>query len=379
MIYFVLLFVIIVLGGIVKPRKSLYARKAYMIITFGLLIALSGFRSPEVGRDVAGHYAQNYELISNMKWGELLPFSIAGGYEIGYCYFNKLIGSLTQGNIQWFLFITSFFIYGVLGLFIYKKSPNVIFSVLLLLFTCQYYMYMNILRQAMAVSIIILGYLIADECKRKITAIIIFSLFILLAMTFHTSAIFCFIMLTFYYLKFDKKMYKICLCFSILFFISFASFYNEALTLLGEGNKYEMYEGGHAEAQGHINIQSVTNALLTVGAFLSLKYVGVRNININKKNRKYIDESDMNFILYASFFAGLFRFMTLQMNILNRFSFYFMPFVLIAYPIAYYDMQGNYKRIKQIIILLFFIYFTITTNRYAEELYGVIPYKICIF
>ncbi len=374
MIYFILLLVIVVLDKIIRPQQSLSARKTYIVIVFSLLIAVSGFRSPEVGRDVAGHYAQNYELISSLKWSELTPFSIAGGYEIGYCYYNKLIGLLTNSNIQWFLFITSLIIYGILGLFIYKKSQNITLSILLLLFTCQYYMYMNILRQAMAVSFIIMGWLIAEKFKQKNIATIIFALFILLAMTFHTSAIFCFIMLLFYYFKFNKKNYAICLCFSIIFFISFSTFYNEALSFLGEGNKYEMYEGAHAEAQGTINIQSITNAVLTAGAFITLKYIGLKNRK-KEKIREYVSDLDLNFILYATFFAGLFRLMTLQMNILNRFSFYFMPFVLIAYPIAFSGIRGRGKILKPIIMLLFFIYFAITTNRYAETLYGVVPYE----
>lgn len=52
-----------------------------------------------------------------------------------------------------------------------------------------------------------------------------------------------------------------------------------------------------------------------------------------------------------------------------------MPFVLIAYPIAFSGIRGRGKILKPIIMLLFFIYFAITTNRYAETLYGVVPYE----
>lgn len=373
MIYFVLLFVIIVLGGIVKPRKSLYARKAYMIITFGLLIALSGFRSPEVGRDVAGHYAQNYELISNMKWGELLPFSIAGGYEIGYCYFNKLIGLLTQGSVQWFLFVTSFIIYSILGLFIYKKSPNPAMSTLLLLYSCQYYMYMTMLRQAMALCVILLAWMISEEVKSKKLSYLICGGGVFIASYFHTSAILCIVILCFKFFKFKRNTIILSICIIFIFFLAYNYFYQITLDLLGAGNKYEMYEGHHADAQGYSNLQTYVNIILTLGAFVLLAYAKFfdRDNYIGK-------EKITDFLLFMTLFAGVFRLMTLQMNILGRFSYYFIPFILIGYPIAYNCLGKKVLMIKNIIYAMYFIYFVFITIKYAETQYGVIPYKFGI-
>lgn len=376
MIYYILLLAIVFLSAIIKPQRSQSAKKKFVLLSFTLLIALAGFRSPEVGRDVAGHYAANYEVIGSLRWSELLPYSVAGGYEIGYCYFNKLVAMLTGSDVQWFLFVTSFFIYGAFGLLIYKKSPDAIMSILLLLFSCQYYMYMNVLRQAMALSIILLGWLLSQRMRKRTWATVCMLASISLAMTFHTSAVFCVVMAIFPYLKFNKATYTMCIVFAVVFFVSFSIFYNEALSLLGAGNKYEMYEGFHSDAQGYVTIATVTNALLTFGAFLSLKYIGLSD---SKQTCgaicQTVDRKEIDFLLYASFFAGLFRLMTLQMNILNRFSLYFVPFILLAYPMAFVGSKGKTATVKHLVLLLFFVYFFFTTERYAAELYGVIPYK----
>ena len=374
MIYFIQLFAVALLGKIINPKYSLSSRRLYTIITFGIIIAIAGLRSPEVGRDVAGHYAENYEIISNMRWNELFQFStIGGGYELGYCYFNKLIGSLTDGNINWFLFITSLFIYGILGLFIYFKSPDPAMSSLLLIYSCQFYMYMTMLRQAMALCIVLLAWIISEKVESKKSSYLILLIGIILASYFHTSAILCIVIIFFKAIEFRRTTILISIFIILLFFLSYSSFYQITLDLLGSGNKYEMYEGNHADAKGYFNIQTFVNIILSLGAFILLvysKFYDKRDI----KNKQQIT----SFLLFMTLLAGTFRLMTIQMNILSRFSYYFIPFILIGYPIAYSSLGKKTYIIKQIMYFMYFLYFSFITIKYAETQYGVVPYKFGI-
>ena len=351
-IYFVLAVYIYIYGNLYRANSSDRRRKIYLIVTFGVLILVAGLRDPSVGTDLVGHYAKRFNMIGDYSWSQIPTLSTTIGYEIGYCYF------------------------------IYKESTDVILSTELMLFTCFYYRFMTMMRQGLAISIILVAYTLMNNSERRLKDYIKFALLILLASTFHSSAILCILMILFDRLRFTKKQIIIGVGVMVVFYLFYMNFYTVALNFFGTGNNYERYLTSASEGVGHINLQTIYNFILAFVPFLLGYYVWVWE----KKTEKHLfkdDESayclakNESFLLYMVLIASTFNLLIFRMNILNRFSLYFTPFVLILCPyvISSMKLKSNKPIVRACIYFMFGFYFVWLTITKAAEFYGVVPYR----
>lgn len=381
-IYFVLAVFICLYGKLYRANSSNRRRKIYLIVTFGVLILVAGLRDPSVGIDLAGHYAKRYNMIGSYSWSRIPEFSATIGYEIGYCYYTRFL-HLFSSDVQFFVFVTSLIIYAGFGYFIYKESTDVVLSTEIMLFTCMYYMFMTMLRQGMAIVIIVVAYALLDNSTRSLKDYIKFACLILLASTFHSSAALCFLMILFDRMKFTRKQIFIGIGAIAVFYIFYMKLYTVALGLFGTGNNYERYLTSATEGVGNINRQTIFNFLLTFGVFLLGYYVlvwekkAVKTFLENSENMYCLAKNE-SFLLYMVLIASAFRLLIFRMNILNRFSLYFTPFMMILCPYAISSMKlnSNKKIIRAITYLLFGIYFIWITITKSAEFYGVVPYQL---
>lgn len=379
-IYFITILAIILYAGLFKNvNNSERRKKIFLFLAFGTLTLVAMMRSPSVGIDLAKHYARNYTLIASSGWRGLPAISISTGYELGFVYYCKFI-SLISHNVQWFIAITSIIVYSVMGRFIYRYSNNVFLSTYLFITSCCYYMFMNILRQALAVSIILIAYdfLCKKEEKGKISGYLIFAVMVLLASSFHQSAIIALLFILVDVLQFKKRhcVYAIIGVFTIynlydrayLFFIKFVS----------NGQRYLAHITNEYEGVVSIDIYTIINILLTIGASaLGYYYLILRRRKLSGAFEccrvsalRYQKESTL---LYLSLMAGICRMLTTRMNILNRATFYFLPFVFIMYPLAIKNSTYR-KLLKYTIYILFGLFFFFVTLFLAGDYYGVVPY-----
>ena len=179
LMYFIMLFVIIIL--IMLSKRINNSEKKFLICTYIVLVFISGFRNYNVGVDTK-LYSSFFEYAKNISYSNLHNVR----YEYGFALFCKLLSTLNN-NYHYLLFATSAFInYAVLN-FIKKNSKNVYFSVIMYILCNFFFSYMNVMRQAIAISIILLNY---ESLKKE--KYLKFSIGILFAMLFHTSAILCF-------------------------------------------------------------------------------------------------------------------------------------------------------------------------------------------
>ena len=380
-IYFVLAVFIYLYGKLYRANSSNRRRKIYLIVTFGVLILVAGLRDPSVGTDLAGHYAKRYNMIGSYSWSQIPTFSATIGYEIGYCYFTRFLHFFSS-DVQFFVFATSFLMCAAFGYFIYKESTDVVLSAELMLFNCFYYRFMTMMRQGLAISIILVAYTLLNGSERKLKDYIKFALLILLASTFHSSAILCMLMILFDRLKFTKKQIIFGVGAMVAFYLFYMNFYTVALNFFGTGNNYERYLTSATEGVGNINMQTIYNFLLAFVPFLLGYYVLVWE----KKKEKHLfkdDESayclakNESFLLYMVLIASTFNLLVFRMNILNRFSLYFTPFVLILCPYAISSMKlkSNKPIVRACIYFMFGVYFVWLTITKAAEFYGVVPYR----
>lgn len=374
-IYFFLAGALLLYGISYKANLSNRRKRNYILIAFGILTLVAALRSPEVGRDLASHYAKRYEMIGSYSWEQIPEFSVLTGYELGYCYYTKILNFISP-NVQFFIAVTSIIIYGITGYFIYKKSSDVVMSTELFMLMCVYYMYMNILRQSLAISIVLVGYLLFDKHNRNKKGYIEFILMILLASTFHNSALLCFIMLLLDKIKFTGQQMLISTGAFIVAYIFYFKIYEFALVFLGRDN-YERYLTSATEGVGNMNMQSIALLFLTAGAFVLAFYVFVlKTDNKPKSIQEQMVDRDTNFMLHMGLMAILCRALLFRMNIINRASYYFIPFVLLLYPnaIKKFSLRNDRIILRVGIYCAFIFYFVLITVLYADQFYGAVPY-----
>lgn len=378
-IYFVLAGFIPLYGFLTHANRNNFRKKQFVFVVFGIMTLISALRASTIGIDLGLHYAKNYELISSVNWSDIPIFATLKQYELGYCYFTKLLTYIST-DVQFYIIFTSVVIYGVHGYFFYKKSEDVILSSSLFMFFCLFYMYMNIVRQAIAVSILIMAYLIFSESKKKVHNYVVFVLLVILASGFHSSAILCLVYLLFDKLKFTKIHMLLGIVVTALIYVGYSSVYKFVLSILGGNDKYSSYLDSEEYGVGYMNLQSIYYVIITLGAFLLGYYILVWKDKTSHKlfaKQEYKVKSNESFMLYMSFIAFACRLLIFKMSIITRFTFYFIPFVLILYPYAI----SKFKRRSNRIILnltvygVCLIYFVWVTLSNADTLYGVVPYE----
>lgn len=206
------------------------SRKYVNFICFFILFIFLGIRY-EVGRDLLWFYPMaaekeliNFSLFDNLKNVDITVWK--GNYYL-YRYLGFEILDKTLFKIVWFLgepqFIT--LIYSYLGLIFIKngilKIEKKYIKYIWILFFCFsefFFLYTNLIRQSVAISIIFYSYKFIEERKP-----IKFLICILLAMGFHTSAIF---MLPLYFFNYIKRVNR-----KILILIYILCFFGKEIIL----------------------------------------------------------------------------------------------------------------------------------------------------
>lgn len=379
-IYFIVV-VLIMLYPLIHKRINATSRRRrkFLFYAFGILVLLAILRSPQVGRDLAGHYAKNYEIIANMSWSGLADFSNHSGYEIGFVYFCKLISYISH-DVQWFVAITSIVIYGITARFIYKHSEDVVMSTLLFVLSCSYYMYLTMIRQALAICIVLIAYDVLISDIKRFHKYLLFTGLVLFAALFHQSAILCLTFILFDNLKFKRMHIILALVITVGLYSMYDKAYLFVLSFMGNTERYLAHIASETEGVGGLDWITLLNIILTFGAFVlgyyffEFKNKRTQN-NIKNNDKNIMTEQHSSILLYLSLMAGVFRLLVVRMNILNRVTFYFLPFIFVLYPMAA-RKSGRFRQfIKLGVYFMYFLYFVYMTWKLAGSYYGVVPYE----
>ena len=381
LIYYILLIVLLVFGFIANNRRNRKNRTRYLIGVFFLLILIASLRDSSVGTDLNLHYAKNYLLVKNYSWGQILEYSKRTTYDIGFCYFCKLL-SVINPSVQFFIAMTSIFSILPIGILVYKHSDDYCMSSVIFLCYCLFYMYMNIIRQALAVGVVCIAYIILMsnfnvKIKQLISLVVI-----VLASLIHQSAILCLFILIARRIKFTKRKSLLFILLGLVVLINYQFIYNIILRILGESNKYERYIESVTEGNGNFNMQSLASFCLVCGAFFIALFVNKKiKVQLDERTQqddiKYLNIRNEEFSIWMVGVAAICRLLIFRMNIIARFSYYFLPFVLLVYPNMLKYMKKSQRRyLKRGIYIIFILYFIWMTVKYADPFYGVEPYKL---
>lgn len=340
MIYFSIFFFSGVILFITQHNKNKLIKKIGYVISFFTILLPHGLRYG-IGTDYFYTYVPYFKFISKGKRYFAEPL---------FNFLNIAVDKLT-GDYKLLFFISSFIFFYLIFITLRKTSKNITISVLLL-FLCQVYFYsMNMVRQSIAISIVLFAYLVINNGE-KIKKIII----IIFASLFHSSAIF---LLPFLYLS--KKQYTnkqkiitVCVCFIINAFFS-----NFVLGVISKYTNYAWYL--NSEYAG----MDVSLTLLITNFMIFL--IGVKYSSYEKDNLTFKICNNMNFFGFClSIFTSI--------PLISRIVRYFTIFQIILIPYFFSFEKNSTRRIILKTIIYIVLLFGVINQIYIKGGEEVLPY-----
>lgn len=371
MIIYIISAICILLYTIVfNVNKTNRRKKIFLCFSFGILFFIAAVRKYTVGTDLNIVYKPIFDVVKSTSWTELKNIKI----EIGFIYFLKILSCISE-DIQLVIFITSFIIYSAYAVFIYKNSEDVGLSTVLFILLNTYLMSMNIIRQELAIAIIL--YFFGFLKKKKY---LIFSIIVFIATLFHSSALFFLILIPLGNIRVKKQyfIYSFIVIAIICIYIGpLVNSFSGILSIESNNKDYSTYLLNNRHGVGYINTSSISEFIVALLIYIIVAYYYVLlRKSCNNMNKK-IDMYNENIEIFGTMLYFLFVTSTFKMNVISRLSYYFLPIVLIALPkaISKSIRRDNKRIIIYSIYGLLLIKYIFTVVILADTLYGVTPYR----
>jgi hypothetical protein len=340
----------------IKKSKMLTinAKKLYLVIVFFPLLILSALRSVNIGNDTdTYHHIFNISTYTNFK--DFLEMNVHR-WEKGFLVFTKLISSISD-NPQLLIAISSIISLFFVGRFIYLYSKKPSLSVFLFVTMRFYFFFMSNIRQSIALGLVLFGY---DFIKKK--RIIPFSIVILIAAQFHSTAIIFFFAYFIDNIKYSNKYFLGSVLITVLIFIGFDSFMRILLTVAPDRYLNYVNTSYYTDAT---NVANIANFATTL-AVLFLSYM----LRYYKNN----DKSEISFYyLLISVCIGL---LSIKFGMFSRIQHYFYIFSIVLIPNMMSKLNNKHTKliVSFIIVICFFLYHIIILAL-RPEWQNVYPYE----
>lgn len=332
-VYYILLIILVIFS--VRENKRNQNRLTF--IAFLLIFFLFSFRSYDVGIDTTG-YIDEY----------LLQTSEFRGTDIGFTKYNELLYRIGLSARQ-YLFITSFLICFPVYFFIRKVSDKKSLTYIFYITIGNFVFNLSGIRQSLAVSIILVGYLLTLYVSSKRLRYLIFTGFIILAALFHASALFCLVLVVMLWVSQKRfKLSKILLAIFIIIpvVLPFTGFFESFLEDLMI-SRYENYEADSSR----INI--IAYFVIPYVIFIYLTY-----LKYYDKQTAYIPTE--NFAYLCSFMYVVSASASFYIPIINRMEFYFsLPMVSLIPTLTTRSSSSNRTTILVAIVIICALFFYI--------------------
>lgn len=365
-IYLVQLALIFVLDAFFHPETDKTRRRLFYILVFLLLVIVSGMRGYSVGVDTHS-YVRVYNSIARTDIANLR-------FELLFSVYLKTLHFFSS-DPRLLIVVSSVICVGSYCYFAYRFSKISLLSLLLYITLDLYFSQMNIMRQAISMSIIMIAFsLILDNAffrKRKWLSILISGLLILMAIGFHSVAIVAlipwFILIR---TPADKEEFSlqntllwivvlslfVFVFYSLIMWISSVLFASEADYYFNSIFSDSNYFG------------SLLNVLVSV-SFLTVGAIALRGRVLDRMQRFGLIMLGANLIFLV---------LSMRMEIWERIAGLFSAYTaLIWVPefMSVIENRNNYVIIKWAIILLTFTKMIVILV-FRPEWTGVVPYVI---
>ena len=314
---YIVLVIIIVLAELLRERlhwdKVRKDRLFLGIVIFSCAL-LMGVRGGEVGVDT-NSYQEIFDNISKSGFWDIVANRDDSRMEIGYALLMKVCSCIIN-NYFFFQIVVSFLFCFGMGKFIRDNSENIVMSTVIFVGSGIFLQAFGITRQYLAVVLVANSWTYLKE-KRVIRS----SLLIILAATVHNSAILFFIAIVVYLLKEKKLLLNLAPIAIVIVALNYEGIINAIISLSGDTfEKYNMYLGN---SLARISAGGITVMWIIIG-ILSI-YVVYQKSQIS---------SSQKIEAIFSFSYVIFSFLGIYFNYADRVGYYFMPFILLTFPVA---------------------------------------------
>lgn len=317
-----------------------------------------GCRGISVGVD-SRKYEMIFESIKGVEWKNIFSYYL----EPGYVLINKLVFFL-GGEFRWVLLINAAITMIGIYNFIIQCSNNKIMSLYLFITIGYFGSTMNIMRQFLSLTFILMAYICVLNKKKNY---IIF-LYVVIAMLIHTSSIVVMAVIIIYKVLYLKNIKYSNILKAVFLFCSIIAVFllGEILSLFNWINYDYLVSGAGYEY-----------SIFNFSFLLKLVMIGV-GIYVLGHQKRYIDQELNNIQLfhYLNIVSCLMNVASISFNMFTRLNIYFsfslivlIPNIIEVFPIS------NKKIIKAVLYFIFFVLFII---QLFSNNNGIVPYNTLI-
>lgn len=346
---YILTFLIIFFIGVMFNKfwhRSPKTKKYYLVITFIPLFLVSGWRADNVGTDTY-NYLLGFRSIRDVSPSSM--FEIVR-WEYGYVLLNK-VSSILSNNEQIILVSTSFLVLSGVMYFIYINSENIVFSVFLYISLYLYLFSFNGIRQAIAMSILVMGFHLIMERKFFRYLIVV-----LMATLFHETAI---LMLSLYFIYYFKFNMKNVLVVSFIFVLSFISIELIISYILSFTRSLS-----YIDTTAIVERSGILFPLINFSIFVFMLYIKITN---------HIKDPILDLFLFIAILGFFGSLLSIKVYKLLRLNYYFMIYYIVSIPYSLKLIRS--KRLKLIMsYLVIAISSVYLIARLTSGWHGIIPY-----
>ena len=347
---YAVLFMFAGMARFLKRKDERKYNKALFVVSSIVVVLILGLRHPSMGNDLryqsSNGYLGAFDSIVSYPWSSILYLKIMN-FEQGFIIYNKLVGFLGTDR-QMFLFVTAAVSVVPIMYYLSKNSQNMLLSIIIYLGLPVFLICFSGLRQAIAIGITSLSMIYIKE-----KSLVKFILLVLLASTFHFTAIVFLIAYPMYHIKASDKWDVISIISIPVVYVLRAPLFDILSKLLKK------------------NAKMTDTGALTLFLIFTLIYIGLVMLN-KKRNRPggYINIFYLACLCQA--FAGVYY-------TAMRVAYYFMIALAVGLPEVLQEMKSEregdstYKISYCVVVIIFIIYglYAIKTSSWAMAY----PYK----
>lgn len=288
-----------------RGEQTKLKRTLFIFLCFFQCLMIATIRY-DIGTDYymyrVGFYKMAESGFSDMKYED---------WEIGYILLNKIVGSLVKHDGVFF-FITSALSLSGTFYMIWRFSKNPFMSVFLFLNTYLFYLDLNYIRQGIAMSIMCFAYGALQD--RKLWK---FLLLCALAATFHLPVLYLIPVYFITYIKLNLKTMPIYAAGLIVYFAFSDMVWNFIFS-----HFHQEYSDSRFIKYGIAFYYAIYPLLLCIAMVALVFYL------------KFDLPKHFNVLVHLTLMMGFWQIVMTKHTLFERFSYYTMPFLLIAVPEA---------------------------------------------
>ena len=348
------------------PSDTDKSKRVFAIASCLLLCFFAAFRDISVGRDTA-LFADVFLKLEGRTLIDALRFS--SWVEPGFRLLAWVI-SLFTDDPQWLVIVTSVIIHLSVSLFIYRNVKNIYLGFFFYMTMMLYPSYLCIMRQALAIAVLLFAY---EALKRR--RHVRFFLLVLLAASFHTSAILFLVAPLLCLLPVNRKTMRFLLPFTALLAICSIFFTPHAVALFQRlFPRYADYEATTFDA-----LYFYFAVFFVITAYGIWRFYYAKDPPPSTKNGRFDEHGFLTLMMLIGVVVAA---MMTRFGQIQRIFFYFEVFYIIwlpeALPAAYYHRERRHLAVPLEtlgVCLCCVAYFLVILFTRSALWYDALPYS----